>query len=144
MRPDQDVVVSRLDLITRLLVDLESVGEVSPQRLQDDRLLRHAIERILSQLVELAVSINSHIVVARQGSAPTTYRQSFLDVGAIGVLPAQLAARLAVAAGLRNVLAHEYVAIDLGLVAAAVPAARSDFRAYVTHIATYIDSPTGS
>jgi hypothetical protein len=65
--------------------------------------LRHAIERILSQLVELAVSINSHIVVARQGTSPTTYRQSFRDVGAIGVLPSELAARLAVAAGLRNV-----------------------------------------
>jgi uncharacterized protein YutE (UPF0331/DUF86 family) len=102
--------------------------------------LRHAIERILSQLVELAVSINSHIVVARQGTAPTTYRQSFLDVGAIGVLPSELAARLAVAAGLRNVLAHEYPAIDLGVVAAAVPIARSDFRNYVTHVATYISS----
>ena len=31
------------------------------------------------------------------------------------MLPSELAARLAVAAGLRNVLAHEYAAIDLGL-----------------------------
>jgi uncharacterized protein YutE (UPF0331/DUF86 family) len=135
---DRDVVTVRLDLIARLLADLDSVGDVTAARLDQDRILRHAVERILAQLVELAVSVNSHIAVSSRGTAPATYRQSFLDAGELGVLPDGLAARLAVAAGLRNVLAHEYVAIDVELVAAAVPAARRDFRQYLKAVAAYL------
>ena len=54
---------------------------------------------------------------------------------ACSALPADLAARLAPSAGLRNVLVHQYAEIDLDQVVAAVSAARTDFRAYVRTIA---------
>ena len=138
MNVDRDVVSARLDLIARLLLDLESAGEVTQARMESDRLLRHAVERILGQLVDLAVSINAHIVAAARGTAPATYRQSFLEVGELGVLPPELASRLARAAGLRNILAHEYVAIDVALVAAAVPEARRDFPEYLRCVAAHV------
>jgi uncharacterized protein YutE (UPF0331/DUF86 family) len=50
-------------------------------------------------------------------------------------LPADLAERLAPSVGLRNVLTHEYVEVDLALVVRGVELARQDYRAYVRAIA---------
>ena len=52
-----------------------------------------------------------------------------------GALPQELAERLAPSAGLRNVLVHEYVDVDLDQVVTAVALARTDYRSYVRAIA---------
>lgn len=135
MTLDRDTVVVRLGLMNDLLGDLESVGSVDAVRLRSDRMARHAVERILTQLVEFAVSINSHIAAAVSGSVPGTYRESFFAAADAGILSADLAERLAPSAGLRNVLTHEYVEVDLDLVAAAVGTAIVDYRAYVREVA---------
>jgi uncharacterized protein YutE (UPF0331/DUF86 family) len=52
-----------------------------------------------------------------------------------GVLPVELAERLAPSAGLRNILVHEYVEVDLAQVVRAAERARTDYREYVAAIA---------
>lgn len=135
MTIDRDVVVGRLALMRELLTDLDLIGEPDAAALMQDRLRRHAVERILGQLVDLAVSVNTHVVAARTAAAPLTYRESFFAMAQLGLLPQELAGRLAPAAGLRNVLQHEYVSIDLQLVADAVPLARRDFGEYIEAVA---------
>jgi uncharacterized protein YutE (UPF0331/DUF86 family) len=53
-------------------------------------------------------------------------------------VPEELAARLAPSAGLRNILTHEYVAVDLRIVSAAIPLARTGFDEYVSAVARYL------
>ena len=74
---DSSVVQSRLALMRDLLGDLDGLGGVSAETLSSDRMLRHAVERILSQLVELAVSINSHVASTILQRGATDYRVSF-------------------------------------------------------------------
>ena len=104
-----------------LLDDLDGIAEVDASRLETDRIVRHAVERIITQLVDLAVSVNSHISAAVAGEAPATYRDSFSAAANAGAMSPELAAELAPSAGLRNILTHEYATIDIGLVAQAVP-----------------------
>lgn len=132
---DLAMVSGKLRLMRDLLDDLTATGEVTANRLAHDRMLRHAVERILTQLVDLAVSLNSHVASARLGRAPANYRESFGQAAQAGVIGAALAARLAPAAGLRNVLVHEYTDVDLRLVADAVPLALRDFSTYVAEVA---------
>ena len=114
------------------------MGEPSADELRTDRALRHITERILVQLVEVAVSVNSHIAASQLGRAPADYRQSFDLAAAAGAVPAELAERLRAAAGLRTVLVHEYLEIDLALVAESVPQARGGFGAYVREVARFV------
>ncbi|MCU0299234.1 MAG: DUF86 domain-containing protein, partial [Candidatus Nanopelagicales bacterium] len=69
MTLDRDTLVVRLGVMNDLLGDLKSIGDVDASRLRSDRMARHAVERILTQLVESAVAINSH-VAAVSGSVP--------------------------------------------------------------------------
>jgi uncharacterized protein YutE (UPF0331/DUF86 family) len=140
MNIDVAIVQERLRLMRALLVDLDQIGEVTAERLNDERIVRHAIERIITQLVDLAVSINSHIAATMQGQAPATYRASFGAIADIGVISSELAAELAPSAGLRNILTHEYVTVDLAILARAVPAAAGLYKRYVTDVARYLAS----
>ena len=137
-RLDPETVEARLRLMRDLLDDLVALGPVPGQRLRDERLLRHAIERILTQLVELAAGINSHIVAVTLGHAPRTHRDSFTDAARAGVIKEELAAMLTPAVGMRNLLVHDYAAVDLDLVGEAVPRAIDDMGAYVRALAEWL------
>lgn len=135
---DSGVVQARLALIRGLLDDLQSAGEVTVDLLQKDRMLRHGIERVLGQLVELAVSINGHVGATLLGRAPQDYRSSFALVHEAGALDPDLVIRLQAFVGLRNVLTHEYVDIDLEIVAGAVSSALQDYGQYVQQMARWL------
>lgn len=135
---DADVVHARLRLIRELLDDLEDVGEATKERLEQERLTRRAIERILGQLVDLAVSVNGHVAAALLDRGPSDYRNSFRLAAEAGAIGEDLARDLAPSAGLRNVLIHEYTAIDLDRVARSVPVALDGYRRYVSEVARFL------
>lgn len=137
------LVQERLRLISSFLEDLDLVGDVDEARLQSDRIVRHAVERILTQLVDLAVSVNGHISAAVSGNAPGTYREFYHAAAKAGAITPQLAAELAPSAGLRNILTHEYVAVDLSILAGAVPMARRLYKEYVRQVAAFLRESHG-
>ncbi len=135
MNVDRDRIRARLQAMRRLLDHLGSLGTVTPEQLDGDFAVRLQVERALSQVVTLATEINSHVVSRELGRAPTDLRGSFTDMAEAGWLDAELARNLRSSSGLRNVLVHEYVEVDLGIVAAAVPMALESFGAYLRAVA---------
>jgi uncharacterized protein YutE (UPF0331/DUF86 family) len=126
---DAAMVQAKLRLMRELLDDLDAAAPTDASALQGDRMLRHAVERILTQLVEQAAAVNAHLAGARLGRGAVTYRASFDLAVEAGALPDDLAQRLLPSAGLRHV--HQYAAVDLDL-------ARTDYRAYVRAVAAFL------
>lgn len=120
------------------LATLARIGPVTEALLLDDELLRYAVERILTQLVDTAVAINSHIAAALLGRTSDDYRSTFAAAADAGAFGPGLAARLAPSVGLRNVLIHDYTDTDLGILVASVPRALTDYRDYVTSVAQFL------
>ena len=135
---DRDVVHLKLRAVRELLDDLDSLPGLTVQQLDRERLLRHAVERILTQLVELAAGINSHVAAALLGAGPVTYRESFGLAARAGVLSEELAGRLAPSAGMRDVLVHEYVEVQFDQIVAGTARARTDYRDYVASVADFL------
>lgn len=135
---DPNFVNGQLGTIRELLDDLDqsAFGDVSA--LRRDRSRRHAIERILTRLVDRAVSINSHVIAAKLGHAPRSYRDSFELAAKCGLIPDEIATELAPSVGVRDLLVREHPEIDLGKVAAAVPLARAGYRRYVAVVAAFV------
>jgi uncharacterized protein YutE (UPF0331/DUF86 family) len=121
-----------------LLDQLADVLPVDSARLSAEPLTALAVERILTLLVDLAFACNSHVVVARVGRAPESYADSFALAAEAGMIDTALAAALRPSAGLRNVLVHEYVAVDRERVAEAVPLALDQYGEYVRQVARFL------
>ncbi len=130
-RLDVDACQEKLALLADLVADLDRYLDVTGGGLRADRDRRHVVERILTQLVDIASSLNSLLARGLGHRAPTGYRDGFELLRDLGVLPPDLVERLLPSVGMRNLLTHEYGRIDLDLVAAATPAAQRDYASYV-------------
>ncbi|MGB3954143.1 MAG: DUF86 domain-containing protein [Brooklawnia sp.] len=141
MSVDTDIVVRRLTAMRRLLDHLDSLQVASAEDLLDLG-VRLQVERVLTQLVNLAAEINAHVASA-SGLPPEDYRQGFDRMREEGFITAELADELKPSVGLRNILTHEYVEINLGQVAASVPRALDGYAQYVRQVATALRGATG-
>lgn len=134
---DLDAVVGKLRAMRRLLDELERLGPVDAARSDREYATQLVVERIVSHLVDLAAGINSHVVAVESGAAPPDLRRSFTAAAEVGVIRPDLAERLAPSAGLRNVLVHAYLELDVSRLLAAVPLAVEQFGEYVRQVARW-------
>lgn len=139
---DHDVVTRRLVAIRRLLDHLSTLG-VGTSAALEDLAVRLQVERILTQLVNLAAEVNAHVAVTVLDRPPEEYREGFDRMVEAGFLDRDTAARLKPSVGLRNVLTHEYIRVDLDKVARAIPAALTGYGSYVRQVAAALRSDSG-
>jgi uncharacterized protein YutE (UPF0331/DUF86 family) len=127
----------------RLLDELHRLGAIDADRFAREFTTQLIVERIVSQLVDLAAGINTHVLTTETGESPPDIRRSFEAVANLGVIDHELAVRLAPSAGLRNVLVHAYVDLDVGLLVAAVPLASKQYGEYVRQVARWVADRNG-
>lgn len=137
-RLDVDVVRNKLAAIEHTCDVLAALNDIDADRLRDDPVVAAAVERLIGRLVDLAVDVNSHLAAALLGRAPSEYRESFDLMAQAGVIETAMAVRLKPSVGMRNVIVHEYVRLDLARVAAVVPEAIDAYRSYVTAVARFL------
>jgi len=92
---------------------------------------RRAVERLLILLIQSAIDIVSHLLADRGPLRPDTYRELFVAAADAGLLNKSLARSFEQAAGLRNILIHEYEKIDDRLVWKSLPRAVKDSKAFL-------------
>ena len=96
------------------------------------------LERWLQVAVEACIDLAHHVISAEGWTPPVTARGAFLTLAAHGRIELALAERLGRAAALRNVLVHDYVAVDLAQLAHIVAHDLDDLRAFAQHAARWL------
>ena len=99
---------------------------------------RKATERPLQELIEAAIDINVHMIVGSGHAPPDDYYQSFIRAGELGMIPSELAEKLAPSAGLRNRLVHEYDRIDQSKILEAVAMAGELYPRYLKEVHSFL------
>jgi len=135
---DADLVRRKIAMISRNLDALKAVDGITLDAYQSDLYRKKGTERLLQETIEAAVDTNLHLLRASGAATPTDYYESFISLGRAGIIPQELAERLAPAAGLRNRLVHEYDDIDDAIVLKAVSKARQSVRAYVAAVERHL------
>ena len=132
------MITRKLAVIVRNLGALEEISTLSPTEYREDLIRRKAAERLLQELIEAAIDVNTHMIVELGGMVPDSYHDGFIGLASLGVLPLHLAQILAPSAGLRHRLVHEYDAIDDSIVYSAAREAPQLYSAYVREIMEYM------
>jgi uncharacterized protein YutE (UPF0331/DUF86 family) len=86
------------------------------QRFLEDRDSQDVVLHNLQLAIQGCIDLATHIVVDEGWGLPGTYGEVFTTLCQRGLLDADLARRLALASGLRNILVHDYLAIDLEVI----------------------------
>ena len=130
MTLDRDAIARRVFALNEALQDLADPDARDASRLGRDRRLRAAVERWLQISIEACIDIAFAVIAAREWTPPDSARGAFNTLAGHGLISVDLANRLALAAGLRNILVHEYVDVDLDRVARVVRENLGDLRAF--------------
>jgi uncharacterized protein YutE (UPF0331/DUF86 family) len=113
---------------------LRRVAEKLPQNSEDLTPGSDASDAVFLHLwlaVQLVIDLATAICVNSGLGAPDTYRDAFERLARAGKLDADLADRVARAAGFRNLVAHAYENIDVDRVHATAVNGPRDLRAFL-------------
>ena len=92
--------------------------------------------------VQICADIASHIIADAGWPGARTLAEAFARLHEHGVLTRETSAALGRAAGLRNVVAHGYAAVDVGLVHAAATQGVVDLDAFAREVAAWLSQQT--
>jgi uncharacterized protein YutE (UPF0331/DUF86 family) len=101
-----------LDELDERLARLRILADKPRADFDQDAFLRDIAERNLEVSAQICIDICNRIITLTNAPKPTDYGEAILRMGQLGVVQADFARRLAPLAGFRNILVHEYMAID--------------------------------
>jgi uncharacterized protein YutE (UPF0331/DUF86 family) len=135
---EEEIIRRKLATIVENLKALEPIGKMTLREYVQELYKRKATERLLQELIEAAIDINTYIIVQTGNKVPDDYYESFIKLGELNIISSDLAEKLAPSAGLRNRLVHEYDTLEHSMVLAAVIRAGELYPNYIQEIEDYI------
>lgn len=123
-----EVVKKKLESITNYLNDLLPYKKITFNEFMQKH---YEIERILELLIMTASDIVFHMISDKGEPSPASYKAAFLRAGELKIISRKLSESLALSAGLRNILVHEYEELDYKIVHKSIPSAIRDFTAFI-------------
>jgi uncharacterized protein YutE (UPF0331/DUF86 family) len=130
------VLTGKLHALDQVLAELESLGQVNAARLEEDWLVRRAVERDLQVLVEVIIDV-CHRIISLEGQGPATGGvdaiKRCIDKGILtksDVYPEMVR--------FRNFLVHRYESVDVNILASLVSNHLLDFYRFREEIVAYV------
>lgn len=109
---DADSVFAKLARLDSLLAVLEDARARGKAAVTSDVHVQLEVERALQVSIQICIDIGAHLV-SELGLRPAEdYQGVFASLASHGAIDSDLASRLGDAAGLRNLLVHDYGDID--------------------------------
>lgn len=109
---DKALLAARVAAVRDAVGRIRSVLPPEAAVFQTDRTAREVVILNLFVALQDVLSLATHWLSDEGSAVPQGYRDIFLLMGERGIVSSDLAARLAAAAGLRNLVAHQYAVID--------------------------------
>lgn len=127
----------KIRLIPQDLEILKNLADLNFNEVAKDLYRYSTVQLLLMKIIGRAIDINEHLIgelaTAKIG-APVTYRETFIKLKDLGVLPAKFAEQIAESAGFRNAIVHEYNNLDKYIVYKTIGEAVIQYTKYCGYI----------
>ncbi len=118
---------------------IRAVLPPSVEAFEADRTAREVVILNLFVAIQACLDVATHWIADEGWDVPQRYGEIFLALADHGIIPRALALRLVAAAGLRNLVAHQYGVLDWARVyRTAASADLDDLEAYCTALAAKV------
>lgn len=132
---DSALLAAKIAVVRDAAARVHTVLPASANAFAADRTTREVITLNLFVAIQTCLDLAAHWLADAGWEVPGTYADVFDALARHAVIPRELAARLAGAAAFRNLVAHQYGALDWGRVHALASSDLADLEAFCAALA---------
>jgi len=132
---DKAVLASKIAAVRDATARIRSVLPPSADAFRADRTAREVVVFNLLVAIQTCLDLAAHWLADEGWDVPPTYGDMFVGLASHGVIDCALARQLAAAAGLRNLVAHQYGVVDWQRVHAIAATDLGDLDAFCAALA---------
>lgn len=138
---NENFITQKIDFIMRDLERLEEFRGFTIDEMAKDFMKYSALKNILMEIIGRGIDINQHIIAQYPNLKEETpeYRESFIYLGELKILPQDFAKKISESAGFRNAIVHDYDKIDQKIVYKTVGEAIDQYTKYCDFIMKFLD-----
>ncbi len=136
---DRELIEEHLQKMEEALARLKMYQDLSPEALNSDLGLQWILEKGLQVLIQNLLDIGAHILAGGFKNDWDDYSQIIRKLGVHRVIPSDFAEEIKGMAGLRNILVHDYLRVDLEMLIEFVRYRLEDFLVFMRLIRGYLN-----
>lgn len=126
-----DVVRRKLESLRRCIGRIEEKRPSSVDILKTDYDIQDIISLNLERATQISVDIGSYLLAESEQTPPETMGEIFPALASAGYISDDLALRLKMAVGFRNISVHEYQSVDWEIVFSIINKNLNDFKNFM-------------
>lgn len=136
---DKKLIKEKINLIQSDLIHLGDYKNLSFDELAKNYATHKTIERIIEVIINEAIDINQHLIVELgKGKLPFDYKDSFLLLAELKILPEKFAQKTSNSVGLRNILVHQYRKLDEKIFYGSIKDCLLEYTQFCRYILDYL------
>ena len=135
---DRELIEEHLQKMEQALARLTMYQDLSPEALSSDLGLQWILEKGLQVLIQNLLDIGAHVLAGSFRNDWDDYSQIIHKLGVHGVIPSDFADKIKGMAGLRNILVHDYLRVDLEKLIEFVRFRLEDFLVFMRFVREYL------
>lgn len=131
----------KINFIKRDLGRLEGFKHLTFNQAAKDWKNYSIIKNLLLEIIGRGIDINQHLIAELAGveiPAPLDYKETFLKLGELKILPERFAQQISKSAGFRNAVVHGYNDLDKWTVYRSVNDALREYTQYCDYILKFL------
>lgn len=139
---DKIFIEEKINLITRDLSRLKVFSDFTISQMAEDYVKYGALKNMLMEIIGRAIDINQHLLAELSDvktEIPKSYKETFLALSDLNVLPKDFAQKIAESAGFRNAIVHEYNNLDKNIVYKTVGEAIDQYAQYCDYVLKFLE-----
>ncbi|MFZ5640757.1 MAG: type VII toxin-antitoxin system HepT family RNase toxin [Bacillota bacterium] len=130
---DREKVEQRLMKLEQAVRKLKEITESTWEEYRNNEAFRDRAERNLQIAAQACIDITNHIIADKGYRTPQGYADGFAVLQEEGIISLDLAEKMKLVAGFRNILVHDYLEIDDKIVYASLQKLQ-DFKEFAESV----------
>ena len=140
---NKEFIKIKIEYIQRDLSRLKPMADLTIDEAAKDYIKYAALKNFLMEVIGRAIDINEHIISEAGDAkleAPLKYRETFIRLGEMNILPEAFVKEISASAGFRNAIVHDYNNLDKHIVYKSIGDAIKQYTKYCGYILKFMDS----
>jgi uncharacterized protein YutE (UPF0331/DUF86 family) len=131
---DSNIILSRITKIRECVANLKRYAVTDAATFLEDVDLSSSAERQLQVAIQSVIDVGNHVLADKDLGTAKDYKDIFRLLARQRIISKRLATALSSMAGLRNVLVHDYLEVDLKIVYRILKEDLGDFDKFIASI----------